>query len=441
VRYTQDPPNLILPTEKTIRHLATREGLDELTELEWDLVWDLLAKAGDAQVAEFDEDQARLEAATYAIVEAETVLKQYPDTNRNEVTRAFEEDYHLMQHQLHHVVETLDLREIPGRNHAAKAVRVVKLLRHMKLLWVLHQIDHYVIPAIQRAIEDAIDTVKQLTPSDLAMLQGFGAEAGDDPNRDAEMLAMELQLVGFDAHEIARIARHLDKLAEFERKRARPLSDPNGRDVRQRDNRDMSELSKASQLEFSLPRRMLLRRAAMGELNVRDPQIHRDKKQLLFLVVDGSSSMIFDGAVSASRAAGVLMNRLQAVIDDDAEVFIRFFDGDLRKEEYHAHDATSARELIRVVTDRRLYNGSSTRFDTTLKAAVARVQELLDQQQLREPELVLVTDGHGVIPDVAVLQGIKLHVVQVGPTEVPELAELASRSGGINVSASLSANM
>ena len=51
MRYTDDPSNLILPTSATIKHIAKREGLGELTELEWDFLWDLLAKTGGAQVA------------------------------------------------------------------------------------------------------------------------------------------------------------------------------------------------------------------------------------------------------------------------------------------------------------------------------------------------------------------------------------------------------
>jgi Mg-chelatase subunit ChlD len=443
MRYTEDPSFLILPTEATIKHIAKREGLDELSEPEWDFVWDLLAKAEGAQVAEFDEAAAQVEAATHAMLEAEAFMQRYPDADQYYVTASFEREYHHWQHQLHDALEQVDLNEIPGYNHPVKAVRIVKLLRRLQQLWVLRQIeigldyDSNFVAVVAQMIIGAIERVEGLTKSDLAMLKTFAPATGDNPDDDAKFLALELQLGGMNLDELMRIARHLDDLSEFQRGKSRPISDPEGEEVRLRDIEELGELGRVSQQAYALPDRLRMKKAVTGELGVREPQTRRNKKQLLYLVVDGSSSMIWDGATSASRAAGVVLNRLQAVVDGDAEVHVRFFNDDLREQEYYAKDVASARELMRIVTDPTQYAGG-TRFDTTLAKASRRIQELVAAQNLREPELVFITDGDATVPDVSVLNGIKMHVVQVGPAEVERLSELAHTSGGINVYAGLS---
>jgi|GEM_PF-2300844 len=443
MRYTEDPSYLILPTKATIERIAKREGLNELSEAEWDFVWDLQAKAAGAKVAEFDEAAAQLEAATYAMLEADAFMQRHPDANQYYVTSSFEHEYHHWQHQLHHALEQVDLNEIPGYNHPTKAVRIVKLLRRVQQRWVLRQIaigldyDDNFVAVVAQMIIGAIERVENLTESDLAMFKTFAPATGDNPDDDAKFLALDLQLGGMDIGELMRIARHLDELSEFQRGKSRPISDPEGEEVRLRDIKELGELGRVSQQAYALPDRLRMKKAVTGELGVRETQTRRNKKQLLYLVVDGSGSMVWGGAVSASRAAGVVLNRLQAVIDGDAEVYVRFFNDDLRAEEYHAKDVASARELMRIVTDPTQYAGG-TRFDAALAKASRRIQELVASQNLREPELVFITDGDATVPDVSILNGIKMHSVQVGPTEVERLSELAHASGGINIYAGLS---
>lgn len=433
MRYTTDPLNLILPTPATIKHIARREGLGELTELEWDFVWDLLAKTGGEQVAEFDERAALLDAELYAMLEAEAFMKRQPEMNRNSVIASFRHEYHETQHQLHHLLECVDLNEIPGYNHVTKAIRLVKLVRRTQILWVLGVISAYAVTLLFDMIDEALQKVKALNDADLELLRQFVDPLGNEPGEDVKFLGVQLQLGGLDLQEIIRIARHLDTLSELQRGRSKLTPDPDGEDTKLRDIRDLSELGRVSQQAHALPRRLRMMRAVQGELDVREAHTRRTKKQLLFLVVDGTGSMLWDGAVSASRAAGVVMNRLQAVIDGDAEVYVRFFDHDLRQAEYHAHNAESARELMGVISDPAQYGGGNTVFGSTLDASSRRVHQLMKLGTLREPELVFVTDGEADIPDASVLRGVKMHVVQVGPSEVLELSRLARQTGGISV--------
>jgi len=437
MRYTQDPANLILPTSATIKHIAKREGLKELTELEWDFLWDLLAKTGGAQVADFDEDKAAFDAGLYAMLEAEAFMQRNPSANRYNVSERFSDDYQDMQRQLHYLLVALDLNEIPGYNHAAKAIRVIKLVRRAQVLWVMRVLEFYFANILFETIDNAIRTVNNLPDADLELLQQFIDPLSEEPDEDAKFLGIQLQLGGLDLQEVVRIARHLDTLSELQRGRSKLRSDPNGENMKLRNIRDLSELGRVTQQELTLPSRLRMKRAVEGELSVRDPHTRHEKKQLLYLVVDGTGSMMWHGAVSASRAAGVVLNRLQAVIDGDAEVYVRFFDSDLRQKEYHAKDIKSARELMQVVSDPGQYNGGNTVFTSTLDAASTRVQALMKSGDLKEPELVFITDGAAMIPPVSVLKGVKMHAVQVGIEEVTELSDLARESGGISVYAGL----
>mgnify|MGYP001557783155 CR=1 FL=1 len=166
---------------------------------------------------------------------------------------------------------------------------------------------------------------------------------------------------------------------------------------------------------------------------MRDPRTRRAQKQLLFMVVDGSASMLDDGFLGASRAAGIVMNRLQAVINGEAELYLRFFDGALREQEFHADSPASARELMRIISDPTQYLGDWTEFAGTLKAAGQRAEEILKARGLRDPEIVLVTDGEAYVPSLSVLGGKRLLVFQVGEEENIALSKLARRSGGVGV--------
>lgn len=433
MRFTDDPPNLILPTEATIKHIAKREGLGELTQLEWDFVWDLLAKTGGAQVAEFDEDKAAFDAGLHAMLEAEAYMQRNPNADRYNVSEKFSDDYQDMQRQLHYLLVALDLNEIPGYNHPAKAIRVIKLLRRAQILWVICVLEFYFVNALFETIDNAVRMVNNLPDADLALLKQFVDPLSEETDEDAKFLGIQLQVGGMNLQEMIRIARHLDTLSELQRGRSKLQSDPNGEDMKLRGIRDLSELGRVTQQDLTLPPRLRMKRAVEGELNVRDPHTRRNKKQLLYIVVDGSGSMMWDGAASASRAAGVVLNRLQAVIDGDAEVYVRFFDSSLRAKEYHAKNIESARELMQVVSDPNQYIGDDTVFTSTLDRACTRVQTLMQLGHLKEPELVFVTDGVATIPSVSVLKGVKMHAVQVGEEEVTALSELARKSGGISV--------
>jgi hypothetical protein len=432
VRYTKNPANFLAPTTKTIEHIAVREGLGALTSDEMDFVWDMLAKTAGAEVRDFDEIKAQAEAAAHAIGEAQAFVDRFGTTRWSveDLICRFEGEYHAHQHHRYQALAEIDLNQVPGYNKATQAVRLIKLFRALQVLWILHIIRIEYGLSFAEMLTDAIASVNELSDQQMSMLEDF--VGGDEPREDAIVLGLELSFNGIQIVEMLRIARKLDELAEL-RSRSKLRPDPNGEDVTLRGIRELSELGRATQDAFTLPQRLRMQRAVSGELNVRDPRTRRDQKQLLFMVVDGSASMLHYRALGASRAAGVVVNRLRAVISGDAELYVRFFDSNLREEEFHADSPASARELIRVVSRPQQYLGGFTIFEATLAAASTRAEQILSSRGLRDPEIVFVTDGAAPVPELSVLGGKKLHVFQVGESENLELSELARKSGGVGV--------
>ncbi|MGD8374001.1 MAG: hypothetical protein PVI21_04040 [Candidatus Woesebacteria bacterium] len=435
MRYTDDPLNFLPPTDATIRHVSRREGLGELTPTEFDFISDLLAKAAGAEVRDFDEAAAQAEAAVNAMEEAEAFMARNSNAaqmDRWRVTQAFERDYHDHQHQLYNALVEVDLGKLPGYNKLAQAVRLLWLFRAMQRLWVMGLVVLVFEDSFLAALSDAFAKVDALDAQQMAMLETF--VGGDEPGDDATLLGLELSVSGIHIVEMLRIARKLSELAELQQDKAKPTPDPNGEDVSLRNIEEISELGKATQSAFTLPPRLRMQRAVSGELDVRNPRTRRAQKQLLFMVVDGSGSMWFDDStIGASRAAGVVINRLEAVIKGEAELYLRFFDGGLREEEFHADSPATARELMRVVSDPAQYMGGSTEFASTLTSASRRAEEILTERGLRDPEIVFVTDGQAPVPNLSALGGNTLHAFQVGTTENQELSALARKSGGVGV--------
>lgn len=432
MRYTTDPATFIPPTLQTVQHIARREGLDELSPDELDFVWDLLAKTAGAEVREFDEAEAQADAAVHAMNEAQAFVGRTGGTVDHEeweLIKNFQNDYHRYQHQRYDTLAAADLNELPGYNKPTQAVRLVWLFRAMQRLWVMYLVNVTVVMFID-ALAAAIQQISELRRADVELLELF--VGGDEPHDEAIMLGLELSVSGIQVSEMLRICRKLSELSEQQgRTVLRP--DPNGEERALRDIENLSELGKVTPSAFMLPRPLFLQRAVNGGLNVRESQTRHDHKQLLFMVVDGSSSMLEDGMLGASRAAGIVMNRLEAVIAGEAELHLRFFDANLREQEFHADSPESARELMRIIADPTQYMGWSTVFDTTLAAASVRAEEIVVARNLRDPEIVFVTDGQAPVPALSALGGKKLHTFQVGEEENKELSRLARRSGGMGV--------
>jgi uncharacterized protein with von Willebrand factor type A (vWA) domain len=125
------------------------------------------------------------------------------------------------------------------------------------------------------------------------------------------------------------------------------------------------------------------------------------------------------------------MNRLKAVIEGEAELYVRLFDSDL-KQEYYASNSAEAKELIKHFTEKN-YSGGSTKISGCARKAQKRIEEIIAKGSTYKPELVIITDGDDSI-DLTTkdFAGTKVHSFVVEQSN-QKLTDLAVATGGVGV--------
>ena len=373
------PPNFYLsPSEKEIREMAERLHLENYPE---DLVRDLAHRAAGGEM--------RPESDWYHHVH-QAVTEQGGNIEKTV-------QYH---RNLCDFLRGLDFENIPGRSPLEQAVNVLKLLSHHDggepenetapiPIFCQEATDGNETAETLNTLMDAVETLdneEQMLiqetpkPSDTS---GVGS--------DSDMKKMALADDMDAAKRIwLEVSRNLDASSKLQvRKSVKLVPDREGGEVRVRPIADLSELPKIQTSEYLFPETYRHYRAAAKVSTLRERVRRVEKQQLLYILIDASQSM---KGGRTYQAGGVLMNRLKAVISGDAQVYVRFFDTQLR-EEHHASSPEAAKALMREFQERN-FSGDGTRITESLKGAQARIEELLTSgEALTRPELVIVTDG------------------------------------------------
>ncbi len=281
-----------------------------------------------------------------------------------------------------------------------------------------------------------LDTVESLTDDEKQLLDpNQDADAGSaDGDRDDGLQKMKLaeQMLS-GKEEMLKISRNLDKLTRMQVRRSRKQeADPSGDDVRKRPIAHMGELSKIGSSDWALRQASpsyFLYKAATEQLSVRERVVTIERKQLLYIIIDCSGSM--GSGQRIFKAGGVLMNRLKAVIEGEAELYVRLFDTSL-KQEYHAGTPAEAKELIKHFTEKN-YSGGSTDISGCARSAQKRIEEIVSAGATYRPELVVITDGDDTI-NLATKEfaGTKMHAFVV-ETSNDALCKVAQATGGVGV--------
>jgi uncharacterized protein with von Willebrand factor type A (vWA) domain len=214
--------------------------------------------------------------------------------------------------------------------------------------------------ATAEKINEAVETAESLTDEEKEMLEPDGeqssdesGEGGSDPTQTRKLAE---DMLG-DKRVMLDISRHLDKLTRMQVRRQRKFElDPEGDERRFRPIAHLGELGKLPQSEWALPKNYRLYRAVTHQSMVRERYTRLERKQLLYVIIDCSGSM--GSGQRLFKAGGILMNRLKAVIDGDAELWFRWFDTGLKKEHY-VETPEQARELIKLVAQGN-YSGGGT---------------------------------------------------------------------------------
>lgn len=340
-------------------------------------------------------------------------------------------------------LHTVEMDGVPGSSPLEQAMNLLKLLSKKQggagggeggeQLPIFTDTDNAEKSASE--LNKLLDTVESLTDDEKQLLdpEWESSETGDEPGEhdNRSMSLAEDMLAGKE--EMLKISRNLDKLTRMQVRRQRKVeADPSGDDVRKRPIAHMGELSKIGSSDWALRQASpsyFLYKAATEQLLVRERVVTIERKQLLYIIIDCSGSMGSGNRIY--KAGGVLMNRLKAVIEGEAELYVRLFDTSL-KQEYHAGTPAEAKELIKHFTEKN-YSGGSTDISGCARAAQKRIEEIVSAGATYRPELVVITDGDDTINlTTKEFAGTKMHAFVV-ETSNDALCKVAQATGGVGI--------
>jgi uncharacterized protein with von Willebrand factor type A (vWA) domain len=134
------------------------------------------------------------------------------------------------------------------------------------------------------------------------------------------------------------------------------------------------------------------------------------------------------------KATGVVMNRLMAVHQGDAEVWLAMYDDKLYDKISHAFDVKSAVDVMTQFQNEN-FGGGGTDTAGAIRTAIKFMREQLKKNpDLHKPELVVLTDEDSSISDLTLheLGEFKLHGFGIN-SQNADLVRLARASGGTGV--------
>ena len=227
------------------------------------------------------------------------------------------------------------------------------------------------------------------------------------------------------------ISRTLDKEVKMEvAKSVKVEPDRHGDQMRIRPIEHFGEIPRIQSSEYALPKKLRDYRTITQISPIRERVKRTEKQQLLYMIIDCSGSM---GHGSIAKAGGVLMNRLKAVIQGEAQMYIRFFDERLFPEHF-ADTPNKARELVDTFKAEN-FSGGGTDIVYCVHKSQKRIQKIIDKNEsLMKPELVVVTDGEDNTSSLKKedFPDTKVHCFVVNNTN-SDLTDFAISTGGVGI--------
>jgi len=338
-------------------------------------------------------------------------------------------------------LQTVDLTKFPGNSPLEQSMNMLKLLAQKQggsgggedgePLPIFTDNDQS--EKVGEQLNNLMDEVDSLSKDEKQLLDsdqdaGSGANDGKGDDGLQKMKLAEDFLKGKEI--MLQISRNLDKLTRMQvRKSKKQEPDPAGDSVRNRPIAHTGEMNKLVKSEWALPSTYRTYRIVTHASMVRERVTTIEKKQLLYIIIDCSGSM--GSGQRIYKAGGILMNRLKAVIEGEAELYVRLFDTSL-KQEFHASNPAEAKELIRHFTEKN-YSGGSTDISGCARAAQKRIQEIINAGSTYRPELVVITDGDDTVNlTMKDFVGTKMHAFVVDESN-KTLTDLATSTGGVGI--------
>ncbi len=332
-------------------------------------------------------------------------------------------------------LRTIKFHKVPGQTPLEKAVSLLKFLYNQG---GEPGEDGEPLPIFQkkngeevgRNLNNLLDMIDSLDEAEKKLLK----EKETNEDRDQTLQKRKLLEDMTREKEVwLKVSRLLDKKAQMCVSRSvKIVPSPDGDEVRTRPMKDLGELLKITKSSWALYRlqpTIFWYKAATKQFVVKERIKKKEKKQLLYIIIDCSGSM--DDGERIAKAGGILFNRLKAVIKGEAEIYVRFFDSDLH-EEFHASTASEAKELMGRFGEEN-FSGGSTEISACVRQAQKRIKEIVAEGQCERPELVVITDGDDSIDlTTKELRGTKMHAFVVERSN-RRLTDLAVKTGGIGI--------
>ncbi len=411
---TTPPATYISPSGEEMREMANEVGLKSFSR---DLVADLcnLAAGGRINPPSGYRDQVRKRVEESLPTSDSRGRWSLPKggytTDRQEAITALTEKAMRYHTNVCDFLQAVDLTKFPGGSPLEQAMSLLKLLSKQQggqgggdggePLPIFAESERP--EGIAESLHDTIDTVDSLSEDELDMLDpdGNNHQVEESQEGDGErsghsglncLKVAEDLVEGSDRRAMLDISRTLDQFTKLQaRRQVRLEQDPTGEEVRQRPIRSLSELPKVSKSAWAMRQQApahFLYKAVSGQLQVRERVTRIERKQAIFILLDGSGSM---SGRKHWKATGVVMNRLKAVLSGDAVLYLSVFDTQMGNPRC-ASTPEEARALIKDFSSGNFYGGG-TDISAAVRAADAFIWGMIESgEALYRPEILVLTD-------------------------------------------------
>lgn len=415
----------------------------------------------------------------YPITIANRRDKPFTRSDNNNVYRSFNKakdsfinDHLELAHRTRHMLETIPDAEVPGDSPLQRAINLIKLLeaqipeKHKKNSSVTEDMNNLLdIHNVAKA-KNSLNQAKELSEQEKQLVQEISNIKNNNSKQDADtqgqaenntaginggmsegtntnptgvksknLIDLAISISDSQMAEIIRVSRKLKAISQLNTSKVTEfVPDPAGQDVRNKQMENFNDINKLKSSQFAQMtsnKALFNYRVVTNQYVVRERGHYKEKKQLLYVLIDCSGSMTDDGLARINTAAGVLVNRLMAVAKGDAKLYWRFFDTQLH-DEIFVDDKSKAYDSIGQVLKGENYKGGGTNFDIAITQTVSHIESIFTTMDVVKPEIFMVTDGdcacHVNHKD---LKGIKLHTAFVAHSDGHQLKKLSKQSGGV----------
>ena len=459
---TSPPPTYITPSGEEMKEMAGKVGLRGFSR---DLVADLCNLAAGGTINIPSQYRGQVQEIVEETLPAphkngKWICGVVKNGKKGEITTdnryeaiAAKTDKAMRYHQnVCDFLQTIDVSRFPGESPLEQAMSLLKMLSKQaggsgggeggEPLPIFA--DNERPEEVAEKLHDTMDMVDSLSEEELDMLDPDGNDhelmsEEQDGQREGHKGLNKLKVAediveGSDKRVMLDISRMLDQFTKMQvRKQKLVEHDPAGEEVRQRPLRHLGELSRVTKSSWATRQESpsyFLYKAITGQLPVRERVTRIERKQAIFILVDGSRSM---KGKKHWKATGVVMNRLKAVLTGDAEVWLGVFDTELDKAD-HAATPEEARELIKKFAGQN-YSGGGTDIAAAVKKAHKLIEEMIKSgAALWRPEVVVLTDEDSSTSGVkaADIPGTKVHGFAM-EVKNPTLVAFAKSTGGVGI--------